>query len=50
LRASEMLLKMSGMIGDGEKAGGKSIILNLVQPGWDTPDGKPSVINVQVNQ
>ena len=50
LKAAEMFLKMGGLIGEKEHSGAKSVVLNLVQPGWDTEDGVPSITNIQINQ
>jgi hypothetical protein len=51
LKASEMVLNAAGMVGkDNGNSGSKSILLQLVQPGWGSDDGKPAVLNVQINQ
>lgn len=51
LKASEMVLNSAGLVGkENGNSGSKSILLQLVQPGWDSKDGKPSILNVQINQ
>ncbi len=51
VRAAELVLKSVGIVGDRESGGGnKSIVINLLQPGWGSPDGKPSAINIEVDQ
>jgi hypothetical protein len=50
IRASELVLKAVGVVGDKDRGGGnKSVVLNLVQPGWGSEDGKPTAINVEVS-
>lgn len=50
IRAAELVLKAGGLVGDKKEGGGvKSVVLNLVQPGWGNKDGKPNIINVEVH-
>ena len=48
LRAAEIFLKMGGLIDGKDEGGSKSVVLNLVQPGWDNVDGKPGNITIEV--
>lgn len=51
VRASELVLKSAGIVGDRDNGGGsKSVVINLLQPGWGSPDGKPAAINIEVNE
>lgn len=50
LKASELVLSAAGLAGKDKGSGGaKSIVLQLIQPGWGNEDGKPVAINVEVN-
>ena len=50
LKASEMVFKTVGLIGDKDHGGGsKSVVLNMLQPAWDAKDGKAGIINIEVS-